>query len=137
MVGAAVLTLLAPLAGCSTLGYYGHLAHGEASLLVHRKPIDEVVADADTDAGLRKRLEEAQAARRFASDRLGLPRNKSYTSYVDLGRPYATWNVFATPEFSVDPLTHCFPFAGCVAYAAGGAAAVRVCTKRRASRDIG
>ena len=116
MVGAAVLTLLAPLAGCSTLGYYGHLAHGEASLLVHRKPIDEVVADADTDAGLRKRLEEAQAARRFASDRLGLPRNKSYTSYVDLGRPYATWNVFATPEFSVDPLTHCFPFAGCVAY---------------------
>ena len=27
-----------------------------------------------------------------------------------------TWNVFATPEFSVDPITHCFPFAGCVAY---------------------
>jgi predicted aminopeptidase len=24
--------------------------------------------------------------------------------------------VFATPEFSVDPVTHCFPFAGCVAY---------------------
>jgi predicted aminopeptidase len=24
--------------------------------------------------------------------------------------------VFATPEFAVDPLTHCFPFAGCVAY---------------------
>ncbi len=27
-----------------------------------------------------------------------------------------TWNVFATPELSVDPVTHCFPFAGCVAY---------------------
>ena len=83
---------------------------------MHRTSIDAVVADSKTDPDLRKRLEEAEAARRFASDRLGLPRNKSYTSYVDLGRPYATWNVFATPEFSVDPVTHCFPFAGCVAY---------------------
>ncbi len=83
---------------------------------MHRKPIDAVVADAHTEPALKKRLEEAEAARRFASDRLGLPRNRSYTSYVDLGRPYATWNVFATPEFSVDPVTHCFPFAGCVAY---------------------
>lgn len=83
---------------------------------MHRKPLDAVVADPHTDAALRKRLEEAEAARRFASDHLALPRNRSYTSYVDLDRPYATWNVFATPEFSVDPVTHCFPFAGCVAY---------------------
>jgi predicted aminopeptidase len=112
----AALLLLALIAGCSTLGYYGHVAHGEASLLVHRKPIDAIVADEKTDPALRTRLTEAEAARRFASDHLGLPRNKSYTSYVDLGRPYATWNVFAAPEFSVDPVTHCFPFAGCVAY---------------------
>ena len=108
--------LLALTAGCSTLGYYGHVAGGEASLLVHRKPIDAIVADANTDPVLRKRLAEAEAARRFATDRLGLPSNRSYTSYVDLGRPYATWNVFATPEFSVEPITHCFAFAGCVAY---------------------
>jgi len=110
------LLALALTAGCSSLGYYGHVAHGEASLLVHRKPIDAIVADGKTDPVLRTRLAEAEAARRFASDHLGLPRNKSYTTYVDLGRPYATWNVFATPEFSVDPVTHCFPFAGCVAY---------------------
>lgn len=110
------LLLLASTGGCSTLGYYGHVAHGEASLLVHRKPIDAIVAEPGTDPALRQRLAEAEATRRFASDHLGLPRNKSYTSYVDLGRPYATWNVFATPEFSVDPVTHCFPFSGCVAY---------------------
>ena len=108
--------LLALTAGCSTLGYYGHVAHGEASLLVNRKSIDAIVADEKTDPALRKRLAEAEAARRFASEHLGLPHNKSYTTYVDLSRPYATWNVFATPEFSVDPVTHCFPFAGCVAY---------------------
>ena len=108
--------LFALTAGCSTLGYYAHVTRGQASLLVHRKPIDAIVADANTDPVLRKRLAEAEAARRFATDRLGLPSNRSYTSYVDLGRPYATWNVFATPEFSVEPITHCFAFAGCVAY---------------------
>jgi predicted aminopeptidase len=108
--------LFALAGGCSTISYYGHVAHGEASLLAHRKPIEAVLADPRTDPPLRKRLEEAQAARRFASDHLGLPRNESYASYVDLARPYATWNVFATPEFSVDAVTHCFPFAGCVAY---------------------
>jgi predicted aminopeptidase len=112
----AASLLLALASGCSTLGYYGHVVHGQASLLAHRKSIDAIVSDKSTDPKLRDRLAVAEAARRFASDRLGLPRNKSYTTYVDLGRPYATWNVFATREFSVDPVTHCFPFAGCVAY---------------------
>jgi predicted aminopeptidase len=112
----AALLLLALASGCSTLGYYGQLVHGQASLLAHRKSIDAIVADKTTDPKLRDRLAGAEAARRFASEHLGLPRNRSYTTYVDIGRPYATWNVFATPEFSVDPLTHCFPFAGCVAY---------------------
>ena len=101
---------------CGTLGYYAHVTRGQTSLLVHRKPIERIVDDPKVDPKLRKRLAQTQDARRFASDHLGLPRNKSYTTYVDLGRPYVTWNVFATPEFSVDPVTHCFPFAGCVAY---------------------
>jgi len=75
-----------------------------------------MVDDPKVDARLRRRLAETEEARAFASDHLLLPRNRSYTTYVDLGRPYVTWNVFAAPEFSVDPVTHCFPFAGCVAY---------------------
>ena len=57
-----------------------------------------------------------ERARAFASDHLDLPRNGSYTEYADLHRPYAMWNVYAAPEFSLAPLTHCFPIAGCVAY---------------------
>ncbi|MFC5488207.1 aminopeptidase [Dokdonella soli] len=101
---------------CSTLRYYAHVTHGELGLLAARMPVAVIIADPAADAKLRARLQQAQAARAFASDHLALPRNRSYTSYVDLGRPYVTWNVFATPEFSVDPVTHCFPFAGCVAY---------------------
>ena len=102
--------------GCSSLRYYAHVAHGEAALLAQRESVAELIAEPGTDAGLRTRLEHSQAARAFASNRLDLPRNRSYTSYVALDRPFVTWNVFAAPEFSVTPITHCFPIAGCVAY---------------------
>jgi predicted aminopeptidase len=102
--------------GCGTVRYYAHVTHGQASLLVHRKSIARIVEDGTADPKLRARLAATQEARQFASDHLGLPRNKSYATYVDIGRPYVTWNVFAAPELSVDPVTHCFPFAGCVPY---------------------
>jgi len=110
------LLLAVTLPACSSLRYVAHVAHGEANLLAQRKSIERVIADPRTDARTRTRLREAQAARAFASDRLALPRNRSYTRYVALDRPYVSWSVFATPEFSVEPITHCFPFAGCVAY---------------------
>jgi predicted aminopeptidase len=105
-----------PLCACSSLGYYVHLAHGEASLLAARKPLTRVIEDPATDSRLKQRLSLAQQARAFASDSLKLPRNRSYTTYADLHRPYAVWNVFAAAEFSVDAFEHCFPIAGCVAY---------------------
>jgi predicted aminopeptidase len=105
-----------PLCACSTVSYYAHLAHGEGALLTARQPIARVLADPGADAQLKQRLQLAQQARAFASDRLQLPRNRSYTKYADLHRPYAVWNVFAAPEFSLVPFEHCFPIAGCVAY---------------------
>jgi predicted aminopeptidase len=56
------------------------------------------------------------SARDFAVQRLDLPDNGSYRSYADLGRDFVVWNVFAAPEFSVEPKRWCFPVAGCVAY---------------------
>src|SRR6185295_4027488 len=79
------------------------------------KPIPEVIATT-SDAALKGRLMRAQEIRAFASRELGLPDNRSYTSYADLERPYAVWNVFATPELSLTPRQWCFPVAGCVAY---------------------
>ena len=104
------------LSACSTIGYYGHLAHGEYSMLSARQPIARIIADPATGATLKARLELAVQARAFASDKLRLPRNDSYTNYVDLKRPYATWNVFAAPEFSVQGVEHCYLLVGCLAY---------------------
>ncbi|MDB5985320.1 MAG: aminopeptidase [Nevskia sp.] len=112
----ALALACALLSGCSTVSYYSQLARGEYQLLDARRPIAEVLADPKADPALKQRLQLAQTARAFASDTLKLPRNGSYTLYADLGRSSAMWNVFATPEFSLAAVTHCFPIAGCVAY---------------------
>jgi len=112
----ALLALMTVLAGCRSVGYYAHVTHGQAALLAQRRSIDKVVADPKTPDATRQRLALALEARHFASARLDLPDNRSYTYYVQLDRPWVAWNVFATPELSVAAVTHCFPIAGCVAY---------------------
>lgn len=104
------------LSGCSTLDYYQQLARGQISLLRAREPVPQVIADPERDPALRARLENAQKARIFASQQLGLPDNRSYRLYADIHRPFVVWNVFATREFSLAPIEYCFPIAGCVAY---------------------
>jgi predicted aminopeptidase len=112
---APLLVLCLALGGCGTL-YVAQAARGQLQILTAREPIGQVLADPATDPVLKARLEAVRAARQFASNELGLPDNKSYTSYADLRREYVVWSVVATPEFSVEPHEWCFPFVGCVAY---------------------
>ncbi|MCQ4298018.1 aminopeptidase [Pseudomonas stutzeri] len=107
------LLLAVCLNGCS---YYGQLAVGQFELLRQREPIEALIADEARDPALRQRLTEVLLARTFATQALALPDNRSYRLYAELGRPYVVWNLFATEEFSVAPVEHCFPIAGCVAY---------------------
>ncbi|MGA4450143.1 aminopeptidase [Ectopseudomonas chengduensis] len=112
----AVPLLALLLGGCSTLDYYAHLGQGQWQLLQARQPVERLLHDPATDPDLARRLTLSQQARDFASASLQLPENRSYRLYADLERPFVVWNVFATPEFSLDPELHCFPIAGCVAY---------------------
>ncbi len=107
---------LAAVAAASSGCYYLQLAAGQMEMNSRREPIEELLAREDTDESLRRRLDHANRARAFAMSELSLPDNGSYRSYADLGRPYATWNLFAAPEFSVTPREWCFPVAGCVSY---------------------
>ncbi len=112
----ALLATALLLQGCSTAGYYLQAVEGHLDIMERAHPIRETVDQADTPAALRQRLERVLHIRDFASRELGLPDNGSYRSYADLGRPYALWNVFAAPEFSVEPKKQCLLFVGCVSY---------------------
>jgi predicted aminopeptidase len=111
----ALLLCLLP-GGCSTIDYYYQVSSGHLQLMQQREPIEQVIADPAQDPQLRQRLELLLEAREFASSQLSLPDNGSYRVYADIQRPVLMWNVFVTPEFSLEPQLHCFPVAGCVVY---------------------
>lgn len=104
------------LGGCVNLPYYAQAVSGHMNLLHQAKPINKIIANPETDHQLRNALANVIILREFASRELKLPDNKSYTSYADLQRPYAVWNVFASPELSVKLKKWCFIKAGCVSY---------------------
>jgi predicted aminopeptidase len=112
----ALLVVAAASAGCSHIGYYWQAAQGQLEMRQAARPVAEVLADPATDARLKIRLELTQQIRSYASRELGLPDNRSYTLYADLKRPAVLWNVFATPELSMQLKQWCFPVAGCVTY---------------------
>ena len=111
----AVLPVVS-LSSCQTISYYSQAVGGQLGVWNAGKPIDQLLRNKDTDPALRQRLELVSEIRVFATDELGLPDDGSYRRYADLKRPYALWNVFAAPAFSLEPVTWCFPIAGCVGY---------------------
>ena len=112
----AVFLLLALSTGCSNLPYYLQSVKGQLDIWSRQHDIEDVIDNPHTSDALRAKLRDVLSIREFASAELDLPRNSSYRSYANLQRPFAVWNVFAAPEFSIEPRQWCFIFAGCVNY---------------------
>jgi predicted aminopeptidase len=104
------------MTGCAAPGYYYQALSGQMAVAAARRPIPEVMADGAAPRDLRARLDLIARAREFAETQLRLRVDGSFSSYADLGRPYAAWNVVATPEFSLAPKRWCFLIAGCISY---------------------
>ncbi|TDY03877.1 aminopeptidase [Thiohalophilus thiocyanatoxydans] len=111
-----LFVIVITLPGCSTLSYYLGAVNGHAEILNRQRPVGEVVKDPATSETVRDALLQIQQARRFAVEALLLPDNDSYRYYADIDRPYAVWNVIATPELSVEPRQWCFLLVGCFSY---------------------
>ena len=104
------------LAGCESLAYYSQAIGGHLQIQRQRQNIDTLIRDDATDPALRARLQTVMEIRDFAANELSLPVGRNFSTYVDLQRPFAVWNVFAAPEFSLQPRRWCYPVAGCVSY---------------------
>ncbi len=111
----ALLAMLT-LSACTSPQYYAQAVHGQVSLMLARRAVDDVLADQTISPDVRSRLALARDARVFAHEQLGLPDNGSYQSYVELHRPYVVWNVFAAPPYSFELRQSCFLIVGCLAY---------------------
>ncbi len=104
------------ISSCSTIGYYSQSIRGQLSVMSKRVSIDELIEHPDTSNQKKAVLENILQIRQFASNKLHLPYNNSYSTYVDLDEDYVVWNVFATPEFSLTPVSSCFLIVGCLQY---------------------
>jgi len=111
-----ILLCISCLSACSNIAYYTQAIGGQWDILMRSQPIDSILADPTTPALLKQQLTAILKIRAFASEKLHLPDNRSYTYYADLERPFAVWSVFATPAFSLKPKQWCFLIIGCVSY---------------------
>ena len=108
------IAFVVSLTSCSTLGYYSQSVIGHSRLMLARQSIDKVLLEADAD--LKSKLLLAQDLKQFAVNRLALPDNQSYSSYVALEREFPVWTVVAAEEFSIQARSWCYPVIGCASY---------------------
>jgi len=108
--------LLLPIVGGCGLQYYSQAIAGHFWIMGSRVPIEDELKKNHLDTDNQEKLNLVLEVRSFATTELGLPKNKSYTKYSEINRQYLGWNVYATPRFSVEPKTWCFPIAGCIVY---------------------
>jgi predicted aminopeptidase len=85
-------------------------------MMAARTPCQELIENPKTSTELKTRLLQAGQLCDFAGRELGLEAGRHYQHYADLGRPYVVWNVYAAPEFSVQPKTWRYPYVGRLEY---------------------
>ena len=108
--------LLHVLYGCSSIMYYSQSIRGQLEIMHERKAIDTLLAAQNLPPATLAQLAAVKQIRNFAGSELGLPAHNSYRDYVDTKRDFVAWNVFATPELSLEGRQWCFLFIGCLNY---------------------
>lgn len=109
------LLLALALAGCSPM-YVLRAGYEEAKILWSRRPIEDILQQADLDSATREKLQLVLRVRQFAKDDLGFNVGGSYSSLAEVATPPITHVVTAAPRTRLEPYTWWFPIVGSVAY---------------------
>jgi len=110
------LALALGVTGCDTVGYYRQAVAGQYEIISKREAIPVVIARSNTVPALRQQLQLVLELRTFAARELKLEIDGNYEKYADLGRRFVVWNVYAAPEFSLDPKQWWYPVVGSLDY---------------------
>jgi len=115
VVSVLALTLLS-FTGCQTVSYYAQAVRGQCQILHRRQSCEKLIANPETPDELKAKLRLAGEICDFAERELKLPVNGHYRQYADLQRPFAVWNLYAAPEFSLEAKTWWYPIVGRLDY---------------------
>jgi len=111
----ALVLWAASLSGCG-VGYLWHVTLGQATILAQQRPVEDVLREAQLTAEEQKKLHLILAVRHFAITELGLHDSTSYTTFVQLNRPYVSYNLTAAPPDALTPYVWTFPILGQMPY---------------------
>jgi predicted aminopeptidase len=114
--GLALAALALIVTGCKSVGYYQQAAAGQWQIVSKRQDIKKLLQQPDTRPALREQLELILSLREYAEHELKLKPDGHYTQYADLGRRFVVWNVYAAPEFSLEPKKWWYPVVGSLKY---------------------
>lgn len=107
--------LLAGSTGCLQVEYVAQAALGQIDLSTRKRGIDSAIGDLGVPPRTRRLLGEVAAIKAFAVKQ-GLTPTKSYTEFVDVGRPTVVTVVTAAPPLRLSLKTWYFPIVGSVPY---------------------
>lgn len=96
--------------------YLLRAGYEEARILLARRPIEELVADASVDALTRGKLQLVLEARVFARDSLGLPPQEAFTQFTQLRSDTLVLVLSAARPDWLEPLLWRFPLVGRLPY---------------------
>jgi predicted aminopeptidase len=113
---AVSVALVLIVTGCRSIPYYQQAISGQVEILAKREKIETILARNDVRPALREKLELILGLREFAQHDLNLKPDGQYLCYADLGRRFVVWNVYAAPEFSLEPKKWWYPVVGSLKY---------------------
>jgi predicted aminopeptidase len=116
LVWALLLLFFPCLFGCQSLRFYGQAIHGQCQIIHRQTSIARLLTRTNLAPELAAKLQLVLALRTFAENELELPANGHYLTYADLERPFAVWNVYAAPEFSLEARSWWYPVVGRLKY---------------------
>jgi predicted aminopeptidase len=112
----ALLGISLPLLSGCQISYLVKSAYFQASLLSKRVPIEEALKDPKLTDEQKHKLKLAEEAHDFAESDLGLAHTKSYTTFVQLNRPYVTYVLSAAPKNELQAYKWWYPVVGSLPY---------------------
>ncbi len=103
------------LNGCGA-GFLWHVSMGQLGLLTRQQRVETILSQGTLSEDDRNKLRLILNVRQFAIDEIGLNADRSYTKFVDVGRPYVVYGVSAAPKDALVPYTWRFPIVGPMPY---------------------
>jgi predicted aminopeptidase len=111
----ALLLCMVGLSGCG-IGYLWHVTVGQATILLQQRSVEDVLHDVRLTPQEQHKLRLILEVRSFAITQLDLHESKSYTTFVQLNRPYVSYNLSAAAPDAFKPYVWRFPIMGRMPY---------------------